>query len=159
MRLCIAKALNSGGREFPFALSSDVLEQEPELQFSKPLMVNGSYRYEQEKLTVAGHVSTSLAVNCSRCLRAMEYPVDFCFTAVFAKDPQEEQYPLEDSEVLLDRLIADEISLSLPYQFLCRADCKGLCSVCGADRNEVECGCDKKIQVDNPFAQLKGLFD
>lgn len=162
MKLDITSALNSEGEHFSFAVSSDSLEGESGFEFSRPLEINGSYVYEHKLLTVAGHVSTSLAVNCSRCLRAMEYPVELDFTAVFAKQPEEkeeQQYSLDGSSVLLDKPVADEISLSLPYQYLCKADCKGLCPVCGADRNEVECGCDTEIKKDNPFAQLKGLFD
>ena len=72
MKLDITSALNSEGEHFSFALSSDSLEGESGFEFSGPLEINGSYVYEHKLLTVAGHVSTSLAVNCSRCLRAME---------------------------------------------------------------------------------------
>lgn len=159
MILDITKALDSEGKQFPFVLTSDGLEGESEFICSSPITVSGSYSCEQKLLTVAGHVSTSLAVNCSRCLRAMNYPVELDFTAVFQKEPEEEAYLLSGSTVLLDKAVADEISLSIPYHFLCREDCKGLCPVCGADRNEVECECDKQIREDSPFAQLKGLFD
>lgn len=159
MILDITKALDSQGKQFPFVLTSESLEGESEMICSSPIMVSGSYSYEQKLLTVAGHVSTSLAVNCSRCLRAMNYPVEFDFTAVFKKEADEETYPFSGSAVSLDKAVADEISLFLPYHFLCQEDCKGLCPVCGADRNEVECGCDKQIREDSPFAQLKGLFD
>ena len=159
MILEIADALSSEGDSFPFAVSSDGLEGEKEFQFSDSVSICGRYLYEQDLLTVVGHVSTSLAVNCSRCLRAMNYPVELDFTLEFAKNPEEEQYLLDGSKIFLDKPVADEISLSLPYRFLCKEDCKGLCPVCGNDRNQRECGCEKLPREDGPFAQLKGLFD
>ena len=40
----------------------------------------------------------------------------------------------------------------------CREDCKGICPHCGADRNEVDCDCEKK-QIDPRFAALRALLD
>jgi uncharacterized protein len=34
------------------------------------------------------------------------------------------------------------VLLEVPIKNLCRADCRGLCPVCGADRNAVACGCE-----------------
>ena len=34
--------------------------------------------------------------------------------------------------------------VSLPLRVLCREDCKGLCTVCGQDLNQRECGCERK---------------
>ena len=44
----------------------------------------------------------------------------------------------------LDELLRADILLSLPSKILCKEDCKGLCSVCGADRNKQECHCEEK---------------
>ena len=35
--------------------------------------------------------------------------------------------------------------LSLPAYPVCQEGCKGLCSVCGNNLNERECGCDRKV--------------
>ena len=48
---------------------------------------------------------------------------------------------------------------------LCREDCKGLCPVCGANLNEVDCGHAVQIEAEreqdrldaSPFAALRNL--
>ena len=44
---------------------------------------------------------------------------------------------------------------ALPYRLLCRPDCKGLCPICGVDRNETDCSCE--MNTENPFAILRKL--
>jgi uncharacterized protein len=44
----------------------------------------------------------------------------------------------------------------VPYQPLCDAACRGLCPVCGANRNEVDCDCAEPAG-DPRWAALEGL--
>ena len=58
--------------------------------------------------------------------------------------------------VELDELATNDILLELPSKFLCREDCRGLCPVCGCDRNTAECGCptasgDPRLDALNKF--------
>ena len=46
--------------------------------------------------------------------------------------------------------------LALPVSVICQDDCKGLCTVCGQDLNEKECGCQRKV-VDIRLAKLKDI--
>ena len=50
--------------------------------------------------------------------------------------------------------VRESLLLAVPLQSLCREDCRGLCPVCGADRNEGDCGCDATT-VDPRLAALK----
>lgn len=52
--------------------------------------------------------------------------------------------------------LEDEWLLGLPQSPICSDDCRGLCPVCGADRNEAECGCPRPRR-ENPFAELAQL--
>ena len=55
----------------------------------------------------------------------------------------DEDYVQVESDTLdLDGFVTEEVVLALPSVILCRPDCKGLCPVCGRDRNESECGCE-----------------
>jgi uncharacterized protein len=47
----------------------------------------------------------------------------------------------ENDELDLSRLVENETTLALPMKPLCRPDCRGLCAVCGANRNVVMCTC------------------
>ncbi len=53
----------------------------------------------------------------------------------------DDAYPIVDDQLDLGPLVREAIVLELPLAPLCRADCRGLCPSCGADRNEEECRC------------------
>ena len=50
----------------------------------------------------------------------------------------------------------EQIQLQLPFQPLCKEDCKGLCVNCGTDLNVGRCACSK-ISATHPFASLAKL--
>ena len=43
--------------------------------------------------------------------------------------------------VLFDSLVVENLVVNLPMRVLCRADCRGLCENCGANRNVTSCTC------------------
>ena len=54
-------------------------------------------------------------------------------------------------------IVEEQIWLNIPMKPLCRDGCKGLCSVCVADGNAEECGCDSSHR-DPRFAVLESLI-
>jgi uncharacterized protein len=118
---------------------------------------------------------------CGRCLVSTEVrvPVDFELTLVPADDrppadreeqPEREQdrqtgsfAPEEVDEerysgktVELDPLVREQLLLALPRYPVCREECRGLCSVCGQNLNERDCGCDRRVP-DPRWAALEKL--
>ena len=109
---------------------------------------------------------------CSRCLcetpLAINGDMRYLFTLRFDKDePEGSGYPVEEdgdvdvipldlfqSELDLKSYVWEVLLLNLPERVLCSDDCKGLCPVCGHNRNETECGC-KEEDVDPRFAVLR----
>lgn len=110
---------------------------------------------------VNGTITTEMSVVCSRCSDEFKYPVNLDFEAHFSENIDIENgiYGIENSVIKLDDIVLEEIFLSLPYQFLCREDCRGLCPTCGINLNREQCDCNDKISEDNPFYKLKGLFE
>jgi uncharacterized protein len=54
------------------------------------------------------------------------------------------------------QMIRDVVGVQMPFSPLCRPDCRGLCEVCGGNRNLGECpGHD---EVDTRFAVLSHLY-
>lgn len=74
---------------------------------------------------------------------------------VESTDDLEMTYVAEDFIDLTD-LLKEVISLRIPYQPLCKEDCKGVCMQCGTDLNVGRCAC-AKIVKENPFSVLKKL--
>ena len=112
-------------------------------------------------ILLEGTIGAVVERSCGRCLKA--------YTAKYTGDFKEKFYPLgtegigEDELVFTDdfvditETVREALLLSIPIQSLCRQDCRGLCHVCGADNNEIDCDC--KAQVINPkFAALQSLL-
>lgn len=63
--------------------------------------------------------------------------------------------PIIDGHIDVTPLVEEAAALALPMKPLCRADCLGLCPVCGHNLNAGPCGCT----VDEPDPRLAGLRD
>ena len=58
----------------------------------------------------------------------------------------------------MDLLIYNEILLDFPMKVLCQEDCKGICSNCGANRNNESCDC-KENDLDPRMAAIQDIFN
>jgi uncharacterized protein len=56
----------------------------------------------------------------------------------------------------LDPMLREQLLLALPGYPVCQDDCKGLCTVCGSNLNERDCGCDRRVP-DPRWAGLEKL--
>lgn len=139
----------------------------PEAEVSVDLALEAM---DGRSLVARGTVATAWAAECSRCLRPIrgevvtevrelfEDPVALGNEADGSTAGDEEIYPLHGEQVDLEPLARDAILLALPPAPLCAEDCAGLCPVCGADRNDAECGCDTTVR-DERWAALDALKD
>jgi uncharacterized protein len=92
---------------------------------------------------VTGDVRGVFELSCSRCLTQIERPFDVELDELLAYEGQagnEEGYRIQGDHALLEPIVRDAVMLAMPLNPLCREDCKGLCPVCGADRNVTDCG-------------------
>lgn len=80
---------------------------------------------------------------CVRCLVEFKQPLDVDFSELYAFTPRsvtESGLILpEDAHIDLEPLVREYMLIEIPISPLCREDCKGLCSICGEDLNEVTC--------------------
>lgn len=65
--------------------------------------------------------------------------------------------PFNGKTIDLDPVVREQVLLALPVSVVCRDDCKGLCSTCGQDLNEQDCGHGKVKEVDVRLAKLKDI--
>ncbi|MBK8469940.1 MAG: DUF177 domain-containing protein [Candidatus Phosphoribacter sp.] len=98
-----------------------------------------------EGVLVSGSVRATAAGACVRCLEPVRLPVEASFQELFAyadraahhhevgaDSDEAEVYELRDDLVDLQPVLRDTVVPALPFQPVCRADCPGLCSECGA---------------------------
>lgn len=108
---------------------------------------------------------------CSRCLENFQAEARAKFLVNFEERPPEadERKGLDPEDPELNVAFYDddliefgdevrqELELQLPFAPLCRPDCRGLCAVCGGNKNEKECKCGD-VPKNNPFQGLEKLI-
>jgi uncharacterized protein len=123
----------------------------------RPVRIDAVLERIPEGIVVRGEVDVAWTAECSRCLSPVEGELAVAVDELFEPEPIDgETYRLEGDSIDLDQAVRDNVVLALPTAPHCRDDCRGLCPTCGADRNEVECGCVEA--TDDPrWAALRSL--
>jgi uncharacterized protein len=116
--------------------------------FPEAARVQLELRQADRMLAVAGTIDARVAGQCDACLDEVNgqihVDVDERLDPAHGRDVD----PFGESNVLTgERLdVADlaqqTIVSALPMGLRCREDCRGLCEICGANRNADECTCD-----------------
>lgn len=147
MVLDLMRLFEEEGGELRFEGETDLSQ----VEFSGVHPVCGPVKTQGAARNVAGVVTVSYTVRYTQ-----EIPCDLCLTPVRSEEElhseqvavrelhneQEEDYLLvPDGLFDLDEAVYADVVLALPGKTLCREDCRGLCPVCGANRNETDCGC------------------
>ncbi len=122
--------------------------------------------YEQDgraRVRLSGYVVLDLF--CDRCLKPVAEKVEFeVDRPVYAPGCVPEDETEDNAEVMdgyqlnIERLIFNEVLINWPAKVLCKADCKGLCRVCGKDLNLGDCGCDDFVP-DPRMAVIKDIIN
>jgi uncharacterized protein len=144
---------------------------DPQLHQATPVEASGDAELLAVvmEIRIRGHLATRIEVACDRCLEPASVPVETDFDLIYqpaASAPQHDEVKVEgqDTEIgfyegqgleLID-VLREQILLSVPMQRVCREDCKGICPVCGQNRNLVACQCHLNV-TDDRWAKLKDL--
>jgi uncharacterized protein len=152
--------------EIQFSDDGDKLTQ------ATPLQAEGSAElipHTLGEIRVRGHLAVTMRCDCNRCLEPAEFPIDSNFDLFYR--PAETAGEAEDEEVEIDEgeaeiafyegagielkdVLREHVLLAMPMQRVCRAECLGICPVCGQNRNLINCGCEAKL-VDDRWSALK----
>ncbi len=134
-----------------------------EKPFPEPVKVKGSAFSRAGMVVLSLNLSWQICLPCDRCLTplSLNQQADMEHIAVRSlqsQDSDSDEYILvPDAKLDMDELVCSDLLLSLPAQVLCKKDCKGLCPVCGADKNYESCSCGKETG-DPRLAKLKELL-
>ena len=134
-----------------------------------PAAVNGKVRLSSNQVFVNGHIETRAQVECDRCLKPVDLPVNADFTLEYISGSDYESRQVAelgeddlsvsvfDGEAIdVDEIVKEQILLAVPTRMLCRENCKGICPECGTDLNLGECNCVTS-DIDPRWAALKKL--
>jgi uncharacterized protein len=146
----------------------DFLDEQ--LRQATPLQADGAAELAASpmEVRVKGHLTVRMEAECDRCLETTAFPIDTDFELFYqpAGNLAGEEIEVEDAAsdlgfyqgdgLDLADVLREQILLSLPMQRICREDCKGICPVCGQNRNQVACECHQELR-DDRWAKLKNL--
>jgi uncharacterized protein len=132
------------GADRVFEVDDATIDFGDELHLSRPLA--GWIRLLRTNRGILAHADlrTALRLECSRCLREVDYPIDIRFQEEYLPaldlatgrplpiDDEPDVLRLTDHHELdLEPPVRDAVMLAEPIAVLCRTDCPGLCVVCG----------------------------
>ena len=121
------------------------------------------------EIRMQGELQVSVTAPCDRCLEPVSLPISRPFDLIYApasEAPDAGEKEIDDDAIevgyyegnglLLNDVLREVVLLALPMQLVCREDCKGICPVCGQNRNQRECQCQTSA-VDDRWQKLKDL--
>ena len=166
MRIEVEK-LNKEGASFAHLYEPEEITLDDE---QVRLLESPEIRFHAERngqnVHLRGTLSAVAEVGCDRCLKQVAVPIETDFDVTYiplADDDAEDATELNeddlsasvyDNETIdVDELVREQIFLAMPTRILCRDECKGLCPVCGADKNATSCVCESQT-VDPRWAAL-----
>ncbi len=146
---------------------------EADLGLSRPFRADLEAYRIGARLLFRGRIGGEVEMVCGRCaapyLCAFDEPLELLLEP--AADPKavpESGIQLDPEDLALGQYAGDELdfgpiileilALVWPMQPRCSESCRGLCPVCGRNRNEESCNCETE-EKNRPFAGLDKLLE
>jgi uncharacterized protein len=132
---------------------------------TKGLALRGRLEKIGEDYLLRASLQGQVETTCARCLEpaqvALNVPLVVTFVSAEANKTGDDEDPdvigFLGNEIDVGDEIRDEILLALPINPLCKESCRGLCTVCGANRNVTACACKTEVAPGGTFAALGKL--
>lgn len=144
-------------RELAYDMDLSEVELDGVKPFCAPVKVRARLQSFAGSVLVEAELDFSVTMPCDRCcdLVTREFSPRFSHTVVreLVSGEDEDLIVAPEERLDLDGLLTEDILLDMPSKFLCKPDCKGLCPVCGVNRNHTACNC-APARPAGPFAAL-----
>ena len=163
MKIDVSKIVKSDGAAIDVSEDIDISSinfNGQEYVFLSPLKVKGIIKNSDGGLHLDAHITARFSTLCARCLQEIERGFEFDISEDYMSSPVEGDsifLPIVSNTIDLAVAVEDNFCTALPIRFLCGADCKGLCHICGTNLNEGTCECDTE-EIDPRLAKLKDFL-
>jgi uncharacterized protein len=143
-----------------------------DLAQATPLRVTGSAEllaHTGGEIRIQGKYKVELTAECDRCLVQARFPLDTGFDLFYrpmSDIARDEEVEIDEGEtelgfyegagMELEDILREQVLLALPMQRVCSEVCKGICPVCGKNRNETPCDC-KVEEANDRWGALRNL--
>ena len=148
---------------FNEAIPAGALDYAPDVAQIGPMPVTGradlilehrGHREQVADIRLRAAFRGGFELLCARCVEPVPVPLSAEFDLIFRPqdadaDARERAITLDETEIgyyeesglLLEDVVREQVLLSLPTRTLCKEDCKGLCPRCGQNLNLETCSC------------------
>lgn len=148
-----------------------VLQQSTSGLFVGDTRIDFSLARIEKRLILKGSLSSTLDMQCGRCLKSFSGDMQETFSlALHLSDQPEEEsredleleedhinnIQVESGEVDLRPILQELVLMNMPVYVSCNEDCAGLCAHCGGDLNLTVCDCEP-LPFNNRFGKLKEI--
>ena len=106
----------------------------------------------QRQILLTAQMKVNGSFECDRCLEQYERPIEGEYSMVYIqgdrstvelrKEEEIQVISADTNYIDLDDDIRQYLALAVPVKLLCRENCRGLCPVCGTNKNIAQCDCD-----------------
>lgn len=162
LKVSVAEILGRPGEYRDVRVASELEGVSTALARLDPPEIRGDLRAESvvEGILVTGRVEAETALECSRCLKEVSgrAEVEICemFVTPSHAQPDDDAYLVSGTELDLEPMLRDAVTLALPLNPLCEEACAGLCPTCGKRRDQGPCDC-REEETDPRWAALSAL--
>jgi uncharacterized protein len=169
MRIELDKLEEFGGKFSRTYQTDELALEDRDASLVNAVNIEGQVKRNGSEVKLSGHLTAEIEAPCARCLKSVRLPIDSKFSERFVPAVSwraEELHELHEEDlnlavfdgeaIDLDDLVREEILLALPGHVLCSEDCRGLCPICGVDKNQNGCQCESK-PVDSRWEKLREL--
>ncbi|HUN66102.1 MAG TPA: DUF177 domain-containing protein [Bacteroidota bacterium] len=157
--------LSNGFHEYHF--SAEPPEIGLDGNFRPPVTVDVQLDKTTRQILLRADISTTGEFECDRCLDPFQLDLRTGYTLVYLYDESDAaRYNEEEVQIIAPDTVTIDVAedvrqmvmLSVPLKLLCREECRGLCPVCGVNRNRESCACSEQKR-DPRWDALNGLLN
>jgi len=129
-----------------------------------------AYRIDRNDVSVKEKINGEITLICTNCLEKYKEEISLTTETIFTKNKSflkgevvlaetdlDVQY-LEGETIDLKDEVIKTIDLYIPMSHTCTKECKGICPICGANRNLNPCNC-KIEKIDPRMQKLKEFLN
>jgi uncharacterized metal-binding protein YceD (DUF177 family) len=146
------KDLKSGITNQIFGFDKETLPHKGISFSSNKIKCNISSKKRHKSFNLSGKLYAETSYECVRCLSKQSFAhvlpinvniVQHNYKNLFEASEEKELITFLENQEYIDLadVFTDIIALAQPMKPLCVTDCKGLCSLCGQNRNNSICSC------------------
>ncbi len=159
----LVQRINAGTAQFHEMVSPAFIDGEFKPYFNNDvdIIVFAEKIGKNYKLKIQAKTITDFV--CDRCLSDYQQNFEFEVVQIYTigssglEGEDIVELPMNTIEIDISPLLNEMIILNEPIKKLCREDCRGICSGCGADLNKESCTCSHD-GTDPRWAQLRKLI-